>query len=81
MSSIGEELNNENNRVTNLVEYVKRLIFDRIFDIEKLKEKEKQDVEKYFSFFDELLAYYISVRYPSYKQKLSLSRKSYRSFN
>ncbi len=48
-------------------------IFDRIFDIDKFVEKEKQDAEKHFSFFDELLAYYISERYPSYKQKLSQS--------
>lgn len=48
-------------------------IFDRIFDIDKFGENEKQDAEKYFSFFDELLAYYISERYPSYKQKLSQS--------
>lgn len=48
-------------------------IFDRIFDIDKFDENEKQVAEKYFSFFDELLAYYISERYPSYKQKLSQS--------
>lgn len=48
-------------------------IFDRIFHIDKFGEKEKQDTENYFSFFDELLAYYISERYPSYKQKLSQS--------
>ena len=48
-------------------------IFDRIFDIDKFEEKEKNDAEKYFSFFDELLAYYISERYPSYKHKLSQS--------
>ncbi len=48
-------------------------IFDRIFDIDKFGENEKQIAEGYFSFFDELLAYYISERYPSYKQKLSQS--------
>jgi HEPN domain-containing protein len=48
-------------------------IFDRIFDIDKLGKEEKIVAEKYFSFFDELLAYYISERYPSYKEKLSQS--------
>lgn len=48
-------------------------IFDRVFDIDKFEEDEKTIVEEYFSFFDELLAYYISERYPSYKEKLSQS--------
>lgn len=48
-------------------------IFDRIFDIDKFEESEKLVIEKHFSFFDELLAYYISERYPSYKEKLSKS--------
>ncbi len=49
------------------------VIFDRIFDISKFKESERIKTEKYFIFFDELLAYYISERYPSYKTKLSQS--------
>lgn len=48
-------------------------VFDRVFDINKLDEQGRQDIEKNLSFFDELLAYYISERYPSYKQKLSQS--------
>ena len=48
-------------------------IFDRIFDIDKFEEDKKLEAERYFSFFDELLAYYISERYPSYKEKLSQS--------
>lgn len=48
-------------------------IFDRIFDIDEFNENEKLKAEKYFVFFDELLAYYISERYPSYKVKLSQS--------
>ncbi|MDD2215486.1 MAG: HEPN domain-containing protein [Eubacteriales bacterium] len=48
-------------------------IFDRTFNVEKFEEKEKLVAEKYFSFFDELLAYYISERYPSYKEKISKS--------
>ena len=41
--------------------------------IDKFEESEKLVIEKHFSFFDELLAYYISERYPSYKEKLSKS--------
>lgn len=48
-------------------------VFDRTFDIDRFEEKEKTVAENYFSFFDELLAYYISERYPSYKEKLSES--------
>lgn len=48
-------------------------IFDRIFDIDKFEEDKKLEAERYFLFFDELLAYYISERYPSYKEKLSQS--------
>lgn len=47
-------------------------IFDRIYDVNKLEE-DTVKIEEYFSFFDELLAYYISERYPSYKEKLSKS--------
>ena len=48
-------------------------IFDSTFNIEKIDKKTIQNSEKYFSLFDELLAYYISERYPSYKDKLSQS--------
>lgn len=41
------------------------------FDIDESMDFQFIDIEKYFSFFDELLAYYISGRYPSYKNKLS----------
>jgi HEPN domain-containing protein len=56
-------------------------IFDRIFDIEKFEEDEKIVTEEYFSFFDELLAYYISERYPSYKERLSQSITKERAWN
>lgn len=46
-------------------------IFDMIFDIDELMKLQPLELEEYFSFFDELLAYYISGRYPSYKNKLS----------
>lgn len=48
-------------------------VFDRIFDIDKFEKDERMVAEKYFAFFDELLAYYISERYPTYKEKLSQS--------
>ena len=48
-------------------------IFNRVFDENKFTEDEKKDAEKYFLLFDELLAYYISERYPSYKEKMSQS--------
>lgn len=47
------------------------IVFDRIYNIDNFSEDEKIIIEKYLSFFDELLAYYISERYPSYKEKLS----------
>ena len=49
------------------------LIFDRIYNIDNFSEDDKVIIEKYLSFFDELLAFYISERYPSYKEKLSQS--------
>lgn len=48
-------------------------IFERIFNINEFDLDDKLVAEKYFDFFDELLAYYISERYPSYKEKLSQS--------
>lgn len=48
-------------------------IFDRVYDLDSLDKKYSVKAEEYFSFFDELLAYYISERYPSYKEKLSKS--------
>ncbi|MGO1527499.1 MAG: HEPN domain-containing protein [Senegalia sp. (in: firmicutes)] len=46
-------------------------IFEKTFDTEKVTKFSDVDIESYFDFFDELLAYYISERYPSYKNKLS----------
>lgn len=46
-------------------------VFDRIYEIDKMDKEFIEATEKYFPFFDELLAYYISERYPSYKEKLS----------
>jgi len=48
-------------------------VFDRIYDIDVLGKAHSEKSDEYFSFFDELLAYYISERYPSYKEKLSNS--------
>ena len=48
-------------------------VFGRVFDIDIIEEKYMDEIEGYYSFFDELLAYYISERYPSYKEKLSKS--------
>ncbi len=49
------------------------IVFDRIYNMDDFAEDEKEIIEKHLSFFDELLAYYISERYPSYKEKLSES--------
>lgn len=46
-------------------------VFDRIYEIDKMDKEFIEATEKYFPFFDELLAYYISERYPSYKEMLS----------
>lgn len=59
---------NEPPRVHNILKF-----FDRVFDIDLLSKDNPEKYEEYFSFFDELLAYYISERYPSYKEKLSSS--------
>lgn len=49
-------------------------LFDRIFDDDQRSNiGTPEELEKYYSVFDELLAYYISGRYPSYKDKLSQS--------
>lgn len=48
-------------------------VFNRVFDVSTFQEAEKIIAEKHFLLFDELLAYYISERYPSYKGKLSQS--------
>ena len=56
------------------------LILKRIFDEQLLEKKMIADnksylvkIEEYGPFFARLLAYYISERYPSYKEKLSVS--------
>ena len=46
-------------------------VFNRVYDVNTFQEEEKTIAEKHFLLFDELLAYYISERYPSYKEKLS----------
>ncbi len=48
-------------------------VFDRTFDIQTFDEQTRERLEEYYSTFDELLAYYISERYPSYKSVLSQS--------
>lgn len=54
------------------------LVFSRVFEKDIYKNKItdpmfEQKIEKYRPFFAELIAYYLSERYPSYRQKLSTS--------
>ena len=48
-------------------------VFDRTFDSQTFDEQTQERLEEYYSTFDELLAYYISERYPSYKSVISES--------
>jgi HEPN domain-containing protein len=51
------------------------LVFKNIFDPTQKDENMIEKEKEYAPFFAELLAYYISERYPSYREKLSASIK------
>lgn len=50
-------------------------VFKNIFDPDLKDENFNEKEKEYAPFFAELLAYYISERYPSYREKLSSSVK------
>lgn len=50
-------------------------VFRKTFDLSQKDQEFIEKEEKYAPFFAELLAYYISERYPSYRDKLSSTVK------
>jgi HEPN domain-containing protein len=62
-------------RTHNIVLVIKKIFNDQLLEIKMIADNKSYQVklEEYSPFFARLLAYYISERYPSYKEKLSVS--------